>query len=309
VEHLDPAAVRTGLPMRAAIDALEQAIHDHGFADTPQRLHLGDGHRDLLVMPALHGGWAGVKLVSLDRDNPDRGLPYVNGVYALLGPPGLVPRVTLDGPALTELRTGAVSGLATRHLARPDASRLVVFGTGVQARSHVDAMATVRELTDIAVIGRQPGSATAFVTDLRDRTALPLRVGSVDDLRTADVVCVCTSSRTPVFDGGLLPPGVHVNAVGSFRPDVQELDPTAVASSRVVVEVREAALSEKGDLVRAQEEAGWDPAAIVADLTQLVRAPELGRRNQEDRTLFASVGHAFEDLVVARALADGADRP
>ena len=304
VEHLDPAAVRSGLPMRAAIDALEQAIHDHGFADTPQRLHLGDGHRDLLVMPALHQEWAGVKLVSLDRDNPDRGLPYVNGVYALLGPPGLVPRVTVDGPALTELRTGAVSGLATRHLARPDASRLVVFGTGVQARSHVHAMAAVRGLTDVAVVGRRPGSAATFVTELRNLTGLPLREGSIDDLRNADLVCVCTSSRTPVFDGGLLPPGVHVNAVGSFRPDVQELDPTAVTSSRVVVEVREAALHEKGDLVRAREDAGWDPDAIAADLTEVVRDPARGRQHPEDRTLFASVGHAFEDLVVARALAE-----
>lgn len=304
MEHLDPAAVWDRLPMGAAIDALEQAVHAHGFADTPQRLHLGDGHRDLLVMPAFHEQWAGVKLVSLDRDNPERGLPFVNGVYALLGPPGLQPRCTIDGPALTALRTGAVSGLATRHLARPDASRLVVFGTGVQARSHVHAMAAVRDLSDVAVIGRRPGSAAAFVDEVRAEVAVPVRVGHLDDLDTADLVCACTSSRTPVFDGHRLPPGVHVNAVGSFRPDVQELDTTAVTASRVVVEVPTAALCEKGDLVQARDAAGWDPGAIVADLAQLVRAPERGRQAPEDRTLFASVGHAFEDLVVARALVD-----
>lgn len=304
MRHLDPTAIRNRLSMVATIDALQHAIGDHGFADTPQRLHLGDGDRDLLVMPALHEGWAGVKLVSLDRDNPDRGLPYVNGVYALLGPPGLQPRVTIDGPALTELRTGAVSGLATRLLAREDASRLVVFGTGVQARSHIAAMAAVRRLTDVAVIGRTPGSADAFTTEVSERTGIPVRPGSLRDLADADLVCVCTSSRTPVFDGTRLPDGVHVNAVGSFRPDVQEIDTTAVTTARVVVEVRQAALSEKGDLVRAREDAGWDPDAIAADLTEVVRDPAAGRQHPEDRTLFASVGHAFEDLVVARALAE-----
>jgi ornithine cyclodeaminase/alanine dehydrogenase-like protein (mu-crystallin family) len=302
MEHISAHDVRDRLGMVQAIDALQAAIGARGFADTPQRLHLGDGQQDLLVMPAMDDGWAGTKFVSLDRDNPARGLPFVQGLYTLLGPPGLQPLATIDAPALTGIRTAAVSGLATRLLARPDATRLVVIGSGVQARSHVEAMAAVRDLEEVVVVGRRPEAAAAFAEDVAAVHDVPVRVGSPEDVAVADLICVCTSSRTPVFPGASLPPGVHVNAVGSFRPDVQEVDTTTVTTSRVVVEVRAAALSEKGDLVMARERAGWDPATIVADLTELVRGERVGRRAPEDRTLFASVGHAFEDLVVARAL-------
>lgn len=302
MEHIEARAVRERLRMREAIDALEEAIAARGFADTPQRLHLGDGHQDLLVMPAMDDGWAGTKFVSLDRDNPARGLPFIQGVYTLLGPPGLQPLATIDAPALTAIRTAAVSGLATRRLVRPDAARLVVLGTGVQARSHVEAMAAVCDLDEIVIVGRRPEAAAELVEELAADPDLRVRTGTPDDVAAADVICACTSSRTPVFSGATLPAGVHVNAVGSFRPDVQEVDTDTVSMSRVVVEVRSAALSEKGDLVLAQEDAGWDPASIVADLTELVRGERAGRRTAQDRTLFASVGHAFEDLVIARAL-------
>lgn len=305
MEHIDATQVRQRLSMVTAIDTLEAAIRERGFADTPQRLHLHDGDRDLLVMPAVDQGWAGTKFVSLDRDNPGRGLPFVNGLYTLLGPPGLVPRLTVDAPALTEIRTAAVSGLATRHLARPDASRLVILGTGVQARSHLAAMAAVRPLEEVVIVGRTREAAERLVAEVAPDTTASIRTGSADDVANADLVCAVTSSTTPVFDGTRLPEGVHVNAVGSFRPDVQEVDAACVSASRVVVEVREAALSEKGDLIIARREAGWDPAAIVADLPELLDDPARGRGAPTDRTLFASVGHAYEDLVLARALAEG----
>lgn len=303
MEHIEATQVHQRLSMSTAIDALERAIGARGFADTPQRMHLHDGDRDLLVMPAVDDGWAGTKFVSLDPANPGRGLPFVNGLYTLLGPPGLQPRVTVDAPALTAIRTAAVSGLATRHLARPDASRLVIFGTGVQARSHLEAMATVRELDDVIIVGRTPASGERFVAEVAPAFGCPVRAGTAADVATADLVCAVTSSRTPVFDGGLLPDGVHVNAVGSFRPDVQELDTASVIGSRVVVEVREAALSEKGDLLAARD-GGWDPGSVVADLPELLAEPTRGRAAPDDRTLFASVGHAYEDLVLARALAE-----
>ena len=305
MEHIEATQVRRELSMVAAIDALEAAIRARGFADAPQRMHLHDGARDLLVMPAVDQGWAGTKFVSLDRDNPGRGLPFVNGVYTLLGPPGLLPRLTIDAPALTEIRTAAVSGLATRHLARPDACRLMILGTGVQARSHLISMSAVRPLEEVVIVGRTREAAERLVAEVAEDTSATVRVGRAEDVAHADLVCVVTSSRTPVFDGALLPEGVHVNAVGSFRPDVQEVDAASVMASRVVVEVREAALSEKGDLILARERADWDPASIVADLPELLADPSRGRSAPEDRTLFASVGHAYEDLVLARALAEG----
>jgi ornithine cyclodeaminase/alanine dehydrogenase-like protein (mu-crystallin family) len=161
----------------------------------------------------------------------------------------------------------------------------------------------VRPISEIVVVGRRPEATDRFVTETATRIGLPVRPGEPDAIADADLVCACTSSRTPVFDGSKLPAGVHVNAVGSFRPDIQELDARTVLDTRVVVEVREAALAETGDLIQAQVEAGWEPATIAADLRELLVDPSRGRTCIDDRTLFASVGHAFEDLVVARAIA------
>ena len=304
MQHIDAAEVWQRLPMLDAIAALEQTIGTRGFADTPQRLHLQEAGRDLLVMPAMADGWAGVKLVSLDPENPARGRSFINGVYTLFGPPGLEPEASIEGRALTELRTAAVSGLATRHLARPDASRLTIFGAGAQGRSHLVAMAAVRDLTEVRIVAPRAGSVDAFIAFAADHLDVEVRAGTPDDVATSDIVCTCTSSATPVFDGSLLPEGVHVNAIGAYRPDLQEVDATTVSTSRVIVELREAALIEKGDLLLAAE-AGWDPAAIAADLTELLRAPGRGRTAPADRTLFSSVGHAYEDLLIARAVVTG----
>jgi ornithine cyclodeaminase/alanine dehydrogenase-like protein (mu-crystallin family) len=305
VEHIDGPAVWQRLPMRAAIDALEREVAAEGFPPVPQRLHLAEGDQQLLVMPSFTGGWAGVKLITIDPANPARGLPLIHGSYTLFGPPALAPVATIDGQALTELRTAAVSGLATRHLARPGATRLVIFGAGAQGRSHLLAMAAVRELTDVRIVAPRPASVDAFLAFAADHLPdVPVRAGSPGDVATADLVCTCTSSSTPVFDGGRLQPGVHVNAIGAYLPSMAEVDPSAVAVSRVVVETREAAFAEKGDLLQAEEAGVWHRDQLATDLTGLLRDGAMVRTGDGDRTLFASVGVAYEDLVVARAIAE-----
>ncbi len=302
MQHIDAPEVWERLPMVDAIDALEQAIGANGFAEGPQRLHLREDGRDLLVMPAMADGWAGVKMVSLDPDNPARGRSFINGVYTLFVPPGLEPEASIEGRALTELRTAAVSGLATRHLARPDAARLTIFGAGAQGRSHLLAMAAVRDLTEVRIVAPRSESVDAFLTFATDHLDVEVRPGTPADVATSDIVCTCTSSATPVFDGSMLPEGIHVNAIGAYRPDLQEVDAATVIGSRVVVELREAALTEKGDLLLAESEGGWNRESIVADLTELLRDGAPVRTSTGDRTLFSSVGHAYEDLIVARAI-------
>lgn len=304
MEQIDDTQVWQRLPVGAAVDALEQAITASGFPDGPPRMHLEDAGQTLLVMPSLAGGWAGVKLVTIDPDNPARGLALINGVYGLFAPPGLEPAAVIDGRALTELRTAAVSGLATRHLARPGASRLVIFGAGAQGRSHLLAMDAVLDLEDVRIVAPRRESVTEFLRFASQHVDVPVLEGSPNDIANADVVCTCTSSTTPVFDGSLLPDGVHVNAIGAYRPDMQEVDATVVAGSRVVVEVRESALAEKGDLLAAEQAGTWQREAIVADLTQLLRDGVAGRDSADQRTLFSSVGHAYEDLIVARAIVE-----
>jgi len=196
----------------------------------------------------------------------------------------------------------AVSGLATRLLAVEDARALVIFGAGVQATSHLEAMLAVRPVELVTIVSRTPSRAEGLVEIARS-AGTRASVGGPDAIASADLVCTCTTSDVPVFDGRLLPPGVHVNAVGAYLPGARELDTEAVRRARVVVETRNAALAEAGDLLIPIEEGAIGPDHIVADLRELVSGVPV-RKGCDDITLFESVGISFEDLVVARAAVD-----
>jgi ornithine cyclodeaminase/alanine dehydrogenase-like protein (mu-crystallin family) len=232
-------------------------------------------------------------VVTVTDGNADRGRPVVQAIYALFDPATQSPEAVIDGTALTALRTAAVSGLATRFLARADASSLVVFGAGVQARSHVEAMRTVRPVERVTIVSRTAANAEALAAEVGGV------VGTSADVGGADLVCLCTSSTEPVLRGRL-PPGIHVNAIGAYTPEMRELDAAAVASGRFVVEERTTAFAEAGDLLLAIAEGAVDAEHVVADLAEVVRGTEV-RRSPDDATIFESVGMAFEDLVVARA--------
>jgi ornithine cyclodeaminase/alanine dehydrogenase-like protein (mu-crystallin family) len=296
--------LRARLSMTAAVDALEEAFRTLDPTSGPLRTHVETPHGSLLLMPAFGEAGVGVKLVSLTRANPERGLPFIHASYLLFDAETQAPEAVLDGSALTALRTAAVSGLATRFLARADAARLVVFGAGVQARSHLEAMSAVRPVTELVVVSRSRGAAETLVEEGLGR-GLAARLGERDAVREADLICTCTTAEEPLFDGSLLSAGAHVNAVGSYRPETRELDTRTVRRGRVVVETREVALAEAGDLLIPIRERAIEAADVVADLTELVRGAKV-RRSPGDVTVFKSVGMAFEDLVVARAVADAA---
>jgi ornithine cyclodeaminase/alanine dehydrogenase-like protein (mu-crystallin family) len=195
-----------------------------------------------------------------------------------------------------------VSGLATRHLARADARRLVLYGAGVQARSHLEAMRAVRPVEEVVVVSRGRARAEGLVAEA---AALGLRavVGEPGAERDADLVCTCTTSVAPVVAGATLPEGVHVNAVGAYTASMRELDTEAVRRARVAVETREAAMAEAGDLVIAMLEGAIEEEHVLADLSEVVRGAPV-RTGDADVTLFKSVGIAFEDLMIARAAVD-----
>jgi ornithine cyclodeaminase/alanine dehydrogenase-like protein (mu-crystallin family) len=294
------------LPMPAAIDALERAFADPVLPETPQRTRVEVPGGELLLMPAAGRPGVGVKLVTLNPSNPERGHPFVQGAYVLFDADTLSPEAVLDGTALTNLRTAAVSGLATRHLARPDASRLVMFGAGATANSHLDAMLSVRPFRSVRVVSRSDGPAKAL-TERATAAGLDAAVAGPEAVAEADVVCTCTTSERPVFDGTLLQPGAHVNAIGAYRPDMRELDEEAIARARVAVETREAAMAEAGDLLIALRSGRIGRDHVVADLGEVVRGAKV-RRGPEDVTVFKSVGIASEDLIVARAALDARSR-
>jgi len=290
------------LPMGAAIDALEAAFGGDLLPEAPMRSTVDTSTGSLYLMPAHGPQGVGVKLVTLTPSNPERGAPFIHATYVLFDAEIQAPRALFDGAAITALRTGAVSGLATRYLAREDSRRLVIFGAGVQARSHLEAMRAVRPIEEVVVISRTPDRAEALV---HEAVALGLdaRVGEPSDAASADLVCTCTTSPEPVLGGSLLAPGAHVNAVGAYTHEMREVDTEGVRRAKVVVETREAAMAEAGDLLIAIGEGIIGPDHIVADLAEIVRGASV-RTSDQDVTLFKSVGVAFEDLVVAGAAVD-----
>ena len=299
VPHLSADDLAALVPMPAAIDALEAAFADADRLEGFARTHHAVPDGDLLLMPAAATAGVGVKLVTVTPANPERGLPLVQGIYALFTPGTQALAALIDGAALTGVRTAAVSGLATRHLARTDAHHLVVLGAGTQGRAHVEAMRAVRPVSRVTVVSRSPGPAERLVAHVRS-SGLDAEVGTPDAITTADLVCACTTSDTPVVAGDLLPDGVHVTAVGAYRPDARELDTATMRRGRVVVEQRDAALAEAGDLCIPIAEGDLTSDAIVADLAEVVAGARV-RRDPRDVTVFKSVGLAVEDLAIAAA--------
>lgn len=284
IEVLDPAV----LSPEGAVDALEAALRAGLDPDgDPPRAALAVGAGELLVMPSAAGGGAGVKLATVGGD------PRVQGVYVLFDETTLAPTALIDASPLTTLRTSAVSALAIRHLAAWDAARLVVFGTGPQAAAHIAAVRAVREITDLAVVGRDERRTAAFAARHGGAPADATAVAG------ADIVCCCTTAREPLFDGRTVPDHAVVVAVGSHEPAAREVDEHLAGRATVVVESLDAAQREAGDVIQAIAAGTLAPAGLVP-LAAVVRGDHAIDTSRP--RLFKSVGMAWEDLVVARAV-------
>ncbi|GAB2971124.1 ornithine cyclodeaminase family protein [Amycolatopsis acidiphila] len=284
--------------MRAAVEALAAALRGGLDPDAdPPRSVVPVRRGQLLLMPAEWGRYAGVKLATVAPANPGRGLARIQGQYLLLDAETLTPLDVLDGVALTSVRTAAVSAVAVDALAEPAAARLVVFGSGPQARSHVEALRAVRPVSDVVVVGRDQERARVLAAEVG------ARVGSPSDVAGADLVACCTTAREPLFDGALLAPHATVVAVGSHEPDAREVDAETVRRSTVVVESRETALREAGDVVQAVSAGACEPGELLG-LAAVVRGE--AKATPDAPRLFKSVGMAWEDLVIAaRAYEEG----
>ncbi|HWM11014.1 MAG TPA: hypothetical protein VNO82_16785 [Solirubrobacteraceae bacterium] len=263
----------SSLPLLDAVDALEAALAELDPEAAPPRTMLPVGEGELLVMPAAAGGYAAVKLVTVGPREP-----RVQGTCVVFDGATLAPVALLDGIALTNLRTSAVSALAVRRLAAPDARRLVVFGRGPQAHAHVDAIRAVRPIEHVSMLGRED-DGDAVVPE-------------------ADVICCCTTARDPLFDGAAVAEHACVVAIGSHEAGARETDDALAARATVVVESRASALREAGDVIGAIAS-----GALAADELVTLRELVAGAELPAGPRLFKSTGMAWEDAVVAAAVA------
>ncbi|MCX5232395.1 ornithine cyclodeaminase family protein [Streptomyces sp. NPDC006553] len=298
---LDAATIARLMSPAAVTDVLADALRTGLDADAgPPRTAVSVPAGELLLMPAAFGSFAGVKVAGVAPGNPARGLPRITGSYLLLDGADLRPLALLDGAALTELRTPAVSALAVRSLTPDDRPlRLVLFGAGPQAYGHLEAVLAVREVAEAVVVAREPVGGRALAGYARTLGVLA-RTGTPDEVAGADLVACCTTAREPLFDGTLVAPGATVVAVGSHEPTARETDTALVVRSEVYVEARTAALREAGDLLVPLSEGAIGADHIAGDLADLVtgRAEPVAGRPR----FFKSVGMAWEDLAVATAL-------
>jgi alanine dehydrogenase len=294
--------VHAALPWRALADALEAAFVGARTEAPLRHAHTLHGDGTLLLMPAWSPESLGVKVVTVMPGAAARGVGTVQASYLLLDRDTGAPRALIDGEALTLRRTAATSALAARHLARADARRLLVVGSGRLAPWMARAHAALNPgLVQVGVWGRNAEATEAVVESLRDE-GLDAEVAA--DLRAAvaeaDVVSCATTAREPLLRGAWLRPGTHLDLVGGFRRDMREADDAALARSRVVVDTFSGALAEAGDLVQPLEAGVVTREHVVAELAQVLRHEVRGRVQETDITLFKSVGAALEDLAAAQ---------
>jgi len=328
---LDGAAVRALFPMEAAIVEMRGALARYSAGEVVQPLRLviqaPDSPNLLALMPAWTGptagdsggrGALGLKAVAIFPGNPGRGLDVHQGAVTMFDPDTGVPAATMDAATVTEIRTAAVSGVATDALARPDAGDLAVLGAGVQARSHLEAMAAARPLRRVRVWSRTAAHAQALADWAGTRFGPPVEVCATPAaaLAGADLACTTLACVEPVVDAAMLAPGLHLNAVGACVPTARELTTDAVAAATVIVDSRESALGEAGDLLIPIHAGDLFPAHIAAELGEVLLGRHPGRTRPDERTLFKSLGLAVEDVAAgayiqraARGQGLGTDAP
>ena len=297
--------VKAALPMGKAIDAVRAAFGQFsaGQANVPLRSRFHTDKGVTLIMPAhlKKTGDFSLKVVSIYGRNPEKGLPTVVAAVLVLDPETGMPLAFMDGDSLTALRTGAAGGLAADLLSRRNARRAVLFGAGVQARTQLMAALEVRALAEVTICDPVPAAAERLAEEVATwKNAPAVHIGSDPAaVADADIIMAATTTTTPLFDGNLLKPGTHVTGVGSFTPDMQEIDAATVKRARVVVDSREACLAEAGDIIKAG-------ATIDAEIGEIVNGTSPGRENDDEITFFKSVGVAAQDAAAASAVLAGA---
>lgn len=303
--------VENSLTMREAIEVVRQAFMElsNGTANVPPRIHLSieKENATTLIMPAYLSQTQvlACKIVSVFPNNATKNQPVIFGLVTLFSAETGEPLAVIEGGSLTALRTGAASGLATDLLARQDAKTLAIFGAGAQSKTQIEGVCAVRNIEKIYVFSRRIEQTEQLINDLQTKVNSEFIVANSPKqaVQNADIICTATTSETPVFDGNDLQDGTHINGIGSFKPQMQEVDfVTLNRCLKIVIDSRENCLKEAGDLVQAIESNIISESDIYAEIGEIASGLRVSRESNDEITFFKSVGNAAQDAAIGQAI-------
>lgn len=244
-----------------------------------------------------------IKLLFQNENNKLFGVPTITGIVILLD--GITGKIIsiLDGETITSLRTGALSGMATKYLARADSKIMALFGCGVQGRSQVEAILAVRKIEKVYLYDIDPNAGEKMLAEFRERFSVSFEyTQDLGYLKSADVICTATGSRRPIFYKSQLKHGVHINAIGSYKPDMNEIDPDIMKAAGIYLDQREACLIESGDLINPIKAGLFNEDHLRGEISELLTGAVPGRTSESEITVFKSVGIAAQDLYMANGV-------
>ena len=309
MEQMDKRQVLRRLSMAGCIGLMRTVLQDDAEGKSRQYLRTVTplpGNNLLGFMPAYlgTGDYFGAKVITVFPGNHQAGLPSHQGSVLLFDAEHGALRLMADGDAITQIRTGAVSAVATDLLARPDAKRLALLGAGAQGRSHLEAMALVRRLTEVTVWDVRPENTRRFAAEMAEKAGCPIRACSCAEeaVRDADIICTLTPSPTPVLESSWVKPGAHINAVGACSATARELSSDLVARCLLYGDSIESVEKESGDYLIPLSEGVIQKGHLRGTIGQLLCGEITGRTSAQDVTLFDALGLAIEDVACAKYL-------
>lgn len=306
IRYLCAEEVKTLLTMEEAIAAMAEAFVQlsNKQVEVPLRMHLNvPQHRGTVLIKPVYlpkNERIGLKVISLFRNNPTKGLPFSYSLMLVVEAETGIPLAVMDGNSLTAIRTGAASGLATDLFARKDSTVAAIFGAGRQGRTQLEAVCTVRSIKQALIFDPDPGQAKRFAAEMSSTLGIPVNIPRhTAELHEADIICAATTASQPVFEAHHVKPGAHINAVGAFQPDYREIPPETVQAAKLIVDQREACLQEAGDILIPLKEGLITENHIFAEIGEVAAGQKKGRESGEEITLFKSVGNAVQDIAAA----------
>lgn len=309
IKMIKASEIKDNYSMREAIDDMEEAftLLSSGNIIMPQRYVSTFGNENLtaLLKPVVVESKkrSSIKILTQKESRIIDGIPTIIGIVLVIDTyTGEIISI-MDGEYLTALRTGAASGLATKYFAREDAKTLAIFGCGAQGKSQLKAMTAVREIDKVWVYDTNKMTAQSFTSEMKLKIDIEIEyTENLSNLLECDVICTATNSNSPLFKKEHLKQGVHINAIGSFKPDMQELDPSILLNASIYVDDKKSCFAESGDLIKPITDGVFTASHIRGEIGEYALKKISGRKNKNEITVFKSVGVAIQDFVVASSI-------